>query len=63
MIESMYYYGKDTEGNVEGLCGQPEVQQHNRNHERNEGNVSVSGKEGGIHAARAYRLPSWNTGG
>ena len=26
LIERMYYYGKDAEGNAEGLCGQPEIQ-------------------------------------
>ena len=26
LIERMYYYEKDAEGNAEGICGQPEVQ-------------------------------------
>ena len=28
MIERMYYYGTDTEGNVKSIRGQPEIQQH-----------------------------------
>ena len=39
MIERMYYYGEDTEGNAEGLCGQPEIQQHCRDYGRDEGDV------------------------
>ena len=35
----MYYYGEDAEGNAEGLCGQPEVQQHDGDYGRDEGNV------------------------
>ena len=32
MIERKYYYREDAEGNAEGLCGQPEIQQHYRDH-------------------------------
>ena len=39
LIERMNYYGKNTKGNVEGLCGQPEVQQHDGDYGRDEGNV------------------------
>ena len=37
MIERMYYYGKGPEGNAEGIRGQPKVQQHHRDHGRDEG--------------------------
>ena len=39
LIERMYYYGKDTEGNAEGVRGQPEVQQYHRDHGCDEGDV------------------------
>ena len=40
LIERMYYYGKDAKGNAESICGQPEVQQHHRDHECYEGDAS-----------------------
>lgn len=40
LIERMYYYGNDTEGNAGGVRGELEVQQYNRDHGRDKGNVS-----------------------
>ena len=39
LIERMYYYGTDAEGNAESIRGQPEVQQHHRDHGRDERDV------------------------
>ena len=39
LIERKYYNGTDTEGNAESIRGQPKVQQHHRDHGRDERDV------------------------
>lgn len=39
LIERKYYNGTDTEGNAESIREQPEVQQHHRDHGRDERDV------------------------
>ena len=39
LIERKYYNGTDTEGNAESIRGQPKIQQHHRDHGRDERDV------------------------